>query len=898
MKDRLNSIRFRLLLTMMVTGLVPLVIMLVTTRTLLNRSIFQSEEEKVSDISRQLALHIGEVMDRAARDLESLKTNPFLSNPEGSRETKLGEMHRLVGVHEIFTDISLYDAKGFLLETTTDENQPSFKEYSTWFQEALDGDTVISHPRRRIGEEGLFLTVYMPVLTSGEIREVIKARLSFNRVMSLLEGVKVGDAGVVVLLDAWGNMISGPGTLDGSDKFDDRYSIDYWASDSVGQYQDLSGIEFLYSSRILPSSATQVDSPWVLLVMKPMQEVRAVLVQAQFTLAAAALGMMLVAAGSGLVLSRHFSRPLEKLGHAARLVAAGNLSIRAETGGSEEMDQLASSFNLMVEELGEHRDGLEKLVLSRTESLRRSQSELERTSARLQAAIDSTNNGFLVENLEGDVALVNQLFLDLVGVPQESLISNTADGILQVFARCGEIPDGGFEGWEVLRRQGKTIDCEVTLSEPTNRVLHVYSSPIYDRRGKLVGRVWNTQDLTQQRELEDSLRQSQKMEAIGQLAGGVAHDFNNLLTGILGNLALVSGEMEREQESSDLIQNLNLAIKAGERAAELVRQLLGFSRRSKMDLKPCDANIVLDEVRDILMATIDRRVRIALDLEESPWKVMADLGLLSQVIMNMGVNAKDAMPKGGTLHLRSRNRFISVKESRIHADAAPGDYLCLTVEDNGEGIPLEVQKRIFEPFFTTKGPGKGTGLGLATSFGIVKQLGGWIEMDSRPGEGTRFDIYLPRSAAAEAQPVLVESAVKTLEANGPGVGCTETILIIDDEDVVRHVARTLLRRLGYHVIEARDGIEGLAAHEAHRDSIDLVLLDLSMPNLSGRETFRCLRERDSGVPVLICSGYLVDLNEFTEECGACPNGFVQKPYRFEDISATIRKVLDTADRAA
>ncbi len=898
MNGRLNTIRYRLLLTMVVTGLVPLVIMLVTTRTVLNRSIMKSEEEKVSDISRQLSLHIGEVMDRAARDLESLKTNPFLSNHGESRDAKMREMHRLVGVHEIFTDISLYDADGFLLETTTEENQPSFKEYSTWFQQALGGETVISHPRRRIGEDGLFLTVYMPVLTSGDIQEVIKARLSFSRVMSLLDGVKVGDDGAVALLDAWGNLISGPGTSDGSQKFDDRYSLDFWASGPVGKYEDRGGNEFLYSSRILPSSATHVDSPWVLLVMKPMREVRAVLVQAQFTLAVAALGMMGVAAFSGLVLSRRFSQPLERLGHTARLVAGGNLSIRAESGGSEEMNQLATSFNLMVEELAEHRDGLEKLVLSRTESLRRSQSELERTSARLQAAIDSTNNGFLVENLEGDVALVNQLFLDLIGVSLDLHAPVSADGLLRIFDRNGEIPGGGFDEWSQSRRQGKTIDCEVTLSEPTNRVLHVYSSPIHDRRGKLVGRVWNTQDLTEQRELEDSLRQSQKMEAIGQLAGGVAHDFNNLLTGILGNLSLLSTEMEREGHGVDSKQNLALAIKAGERAAELVRQLLGFSRRSKMDLKACDSNIVLGEVRDLLLATIDRTVQIELDLEPSPWKVMADLGLLSQVIMNMGVNAKDAMPHGGSLHLRSSNRHISVDDSRYHADAAPGDYVCLTVEDNGEGIPLEVQKRIFEPFFTTKGPGKGTGLGLATSFGIVKQLGGWIEMDSRPGTGTRFDIYLPRSAAAEAQPELAERAVINGAGIAPVSGCNETILIIDDEDVVRHVARTLLMRLGYQVIEARDGIEGLAAHEEHGEAIDLVLLDLSMPNLSGRETFRRLRERDSGVPVLICSGYLVDLNEFTEECGACPNGFVQKPYRFDDMSDTIRRVLDKEARAA
>ncbi|MCB1064253.1 MAG: response regulator, partial [Verrucomicrobiae bacterium] len=406
------------------------------------------------------------------------------------------------------------------------------------------------------------------------------------------------------------------------------------------------------------------------------------------------------------------------------------------------------------------------------------------------------------------------------------------------------------------------------------------------------------QDLSEQRNLEDSLRQSQKMEAVGQLAGGIAHDFNNLLTGILGNLALVSLEMEKNPKSFSGEENLEFAIKAGERAAELVKQLLGFSRRSQMNLKACDSNHVLTEVRDILLATVDRRIKINLDLEPQPWKIMADLGLLSQVIINMAVNAKDAMPQGGNLYLRSENHKLDEDDAQSHAEALPGDYIRLTIEDDGEGIPLDVQKRIFEPFFTTKGQGKGTGLGLATSFGIIKQLGGWIEMDSTPGEGTRFEIFLPRSAAAEAQPseeIEKKALIKPLER---AMDKRETILIVDDEDVVRRVAQTLLVKLGYHVIEARDGLEAIELYEAHGDEIDLVLLDLTMPNLSGRETFSRLRADYPDVPVLICSGYLVDVNEFAEECSSVPNGFVQKPYHFEDMSDAVRRTLDGKQRAA
>ncbi|MCB1229790.1 MAG: response regulator [Verrucomicrobiae bacterium] len=865
--------------------------------TVLSRDLREIEEEKVSDISFQLGKHVAEVMDRSARDLESLMTNPFLSDHESKIENKLSEMRRLVSVYETYSDISLYDKDGYLIESTT-KDYPSHRDYTSWFDDALNGKITISQPHRKVGSEGLFLTVYLPVKSKeGEIEQVIKARLSFDRVMRLLADVHVGDDGKVVLLDSLGNVICDRDQDRLMEKFDPSKRPVDWLLHPVGSYVDQQGNEFLYAAAELPKALTHVDSHWIVLALRPMGEVMAVTRQAQATLLLATVSMVIVAVILGWFLSRRISLPLERIGNVARFVASGDLGVRASGDGSEEIDHLASSFNLMVEELGEHRDGLEKLVLSRTESLRRSQSELERTSARLQAAIDSTNNGFMVEDLDGDVAVVNRLFLDLLGLREGELHSTAADSILEVFDKNGEIPDGGFETWMAARFDGESIDCEVKLSRPDSRVLHVFSSPIRDRRGKLVGRVWNTQDLTEQRQLEESLRQSQKMEAIGQLAGGVAHDFNNLLTGILGNLSLVAIELEKQDGASECETNLKLAIKAGERAADLVRQLLGFSRRSQMDLKPCDSNIVVSEVRDILLATIDRKVRIDLELQDKPWKVMADLGLLSQVIMNMGVNAKDAMPDGGVLTLRSQNQTISVAESRQHADAAPGDYICLSVEDNGEGISPEVQKRIFEPFFTTKGPGKGTGLGLATSFGIIKQLGGWIEMDSREGEGTRFDIFLPRSAAAEAQPDVVGTDLRATvmkEGHQP----RETVLVIDDEDVVRHVACTLLTKLGYQVLEANDGQKGLDVYAENRERIDLILLDLSMPNLSGRETFRRLREDDEDVPVLICSGYLVDLNEFTEECGACPNGFVQKPYHFDDMTATVRQVLDDVQKAA
>lgn len=897
----MNTIRGRLLTSMMLTGLVPLIIVLVPMATVLNRNLRLQEEEKLTDTARQLGRLVAEVTDRTSRELSSLQSNPLLADPDGSLEVKLEEMHRLVKIFEVYSDISLYDSGGFLLGSTASEH-PAFREYSDWFSDALAGKVVLSHPQRVLGKEGLYLTVFLPVENAGKpnseaSRQVIKARLSFARIMSVLEGTRDDSGNIAFLLDSLGNALSGTDASRLMEKFDPAIPAEEWFERSVGAYTSPDGESFLFAREVLPSTVTNVNSDWIVLAMKPMREVTAVMRQSVLTLIAAAVCMMLVASALGFYLSKRMSRPLENIGEVARRVAGGDLLVRAdENEGASEVRGLAGSFNQMVAELAQHRESLEQLVTSRTESLNQSQSELERAGARLQAAIESTNNGFLVEDVSGNTAVVNDLFLTHLGIDHETFSPGQASEILAAFTRPGGISAGTQEEWIAKRGTNERIDCEVTLSLPERRVLNVYSAPVKDARGNLVGRVWNTQDLTEQRQLEEGLRQSQKMEAVGQLAGGVAHDFNNLLAGILGNLTLVQMALGTTINDEGR-ESLAHAIKAGERAVELVRQLLGFSRRSRMDLKPCDANLVLAEVRDLLAATIDRRISVELDLEEAPWRAMADVGMLGQVIMNMSVNAKDAMPNGGKLKLRSSNRILTRSDLRSHPEVPPGDFICLSVEDNGEGIPPEVQAKIFEPFFTTKEPGKGTGLGLATSFGIVKQLGGWIDFTSSPGKGTCFDIYLPRSSAAESESAGIPFAAPVNTDLAPS-RTGETILLVDDEGLIRRIGRTLLSKLGYEILEAEDGLEALEICRTRGDSISLVLLDLTMPNLSGKETFARLREMRPDLPVLICSGYLVDLNEFTRECGTCPDGFVQKPYSFEDMSAIVRKTLDAQSHAA
>lgn len=884
-----NNLRQRLLLFMVLAGLVPLGILMFTAHTVLHRAILDSEKEKVTDISHHLARLVTEIMDRSARDLRSLSSNPLLSDPGAKPTDQLEEMRRIVRVYEAFSDISLYGPDGYLLQSTA-ENYPVFQEYSTWFKDALTGKITISHPQRKLGADGLFLSVYLPAVgKDGKVRQVIKARLSFARVMDVLSGVPVGHKGEVFLLDAWGNVISSHNPALLLEKFDASLDPLFWQKNPSSIYDGERG-HFLFSASTIPASATHTETPWTLLAMRPMSEVNIVMNETSKSFLYAVAALLLFSGAGAYYLAGKISKPIENAGRVAAEVAAGNLDAVMPTTGPGELLRLATLFNGMVGELRQHRFGLEKIVRHRTDSLRRSQAKLLRLSAHLRAAINSTNNGFLVTDAEGRVALCNPLFPNFIGLENELAVGRELEPFFEKLRTNSTHLKGKAPDWTVAVGKEAEIDVEIMLNDASHRILHVFSAPLSGRRGENIGRVWTLNDITAQRNLEEGLRQSQKMEAVGQLAGGVAHDFNNLLTGILGNLALVELELEHK-ENFDCHDNLHHAIRAGERAAELVKQLLGFSRRSQMNLSPCEVGTVIAEVKNILSVTMDPSIRIEVDDAANAWPVLADANMLSQVLMNMGVNAKDAMPRGGSIRFSTANHFISSAEARRLREAIPGAYLRISVQDNGSGMPPEVLAHVFEPFFTTKAPGKGTGLGLATSFGIVKQLGGWIEVYSKPDEGTRFDIFLPRhTPTSPSAPAVLPPPPKAVRCEP--VRNHETILIVDDDEVVRRVASTLLGKLGYKVMIARDGREGLEVYAENRDQIDLVLMDLTMPNLSGKDAFRILRERFGPVPVVICSGYLLDLKEFASECGSEPSGFIQKPYRLDTMARTIREILD------
>jgi two-component system cell cycle sensor histidine kinase/response regulator CckA len=440
--------------------------------------------------------------------------------------------------------------------------------------------------------------------------------------------------------------------------------------------------------------------------------------------------------------------------------------------------------------------------------------------------------------------------------------------------RTGE-PIKGF-GWEVVAKDGTKLFGEVSVSL------------IKDSKGKPVGFRGIARDITERRRaeeekatLQEELRQSQKMEAIGGLAGGIAHDFNNLLTVISGNCQLSLLEL---QGGDPLKGNIEEIKAAADRATSLTRQLLAFSRRQVLDMKVLNLNAILRDLEKMLCRVIGEDVELVTSLDDDLGMVKTDPGGIEQVIMNLAVNARDAMPSGGKLIIKTSNAELDEPYARSHVAIKPGLYVKLCVVDTGVGITPEVREHIFEPFFTTKKKGKGTGLGLSTVYGIVKQSGGDIWVDSEPGLGTTFHIYLPR-----VDEPFEEMRKKVTREELPGGG--ETILVVEDEEDVRSLAVRILEKQGYKVLEASCGNDALVLSKERKEPIHMVLTDVVMPGMSGRQLADQLIHLHPKMKVLYMSGY-TDNAVFHH--GVLEEGvnYIHKPFTIDGLMKKMREVLD------
>jgi len=427
---------------------------------------------------------------------------------------------------------------------------------------------------------------------------------------------------------------------------------------------------------------------------------------------------------------------------------------------------------------------------------------------------------------------------------------------------------------------------EIMTRKGDRRLIVWNNSMLYDPRGDVTGTASIGNDVTEHRSLEEQLRESQKMEAVGRLAGGIAHDFNNLLTVIIGYVELLLSKIGKD---NPLSQEAGEIRNAALRAASLTNQLLAFSRRQILSPEVLDLNSIVTDVENMLRRIIEEHINLALNLCEALWKVKADRSRIEQVIVNMVINAKDAMPKGGTLTIETRNIQIEDMTANINPEIGPGAYAVFSIKDTGHGMDRETMARVFEPFFTTKEVGKGTGLGLATVYGIVMQSGGHIQVDSEPGHGTMFSIYLPRAQETPSPPKKAAPA----EINAISLSAdTKTILLVEDSDIVRELTRNILDIYGYAILEASSPEDAIRLCESHGGEIHLLLTDVVMPGMSGRELSDRLQPVRPSMKVLYMSGYT---GEAIVEHGILDAGihFIPKPFSPESMAQKILEVLNS-----
>jgi PAS domain S-box-containing protein len=423
------------------------------------------------------------------------------------------------------------------------------------------------------------------------------------------------------------------------------------------------------------------------------------------------------------------------------------------------------------------------------------------------------------------------------------------------------------------------IDHRIVRPDGTVRWVHEQADVVRGENGRPAALIGTVQDITDRKSLEEQLLQAQKMDAMGRLAGGVAHDFNNLLTAILGYADIVLRRLEADHPLRRKAEEIK---KAGERAAALTRQLLVFSRKQVMQTRVVSLNDVVTELERMLRRIIGEDVQLATALASDLGRIRADPAQLEQILLNLAVNARDAMPSGGLLVLETANAELDAAYAREHVGVVPGSYVMLVVSDTGVGMSEETRRHIFEPFFTTKEPGKGTGLGLATVYGIVAQSGGHIWVYSEPGVGSVFKVYLPRVADPVAADVADAPAV---------VGGTETILLVEDEEGVRELMTEVLSGLGYQVVSALRAEDALRVAAGHSGPLDLVISDVVLPGLGGPAFVEQLRAVRPGLPALFISGYTGDamLQRGIVEEGAA---VLAKPFAPEALGRRVRQVLD------
>lgn len=599
--------------------------------------------------------------------------------------------------------------------------------------------------------------------------------------------------------------------------------------------------------------------------------------------------------------------PIEKLTTLAQKIAGGDRTITSDVQSKSEVGLLSNSINSMVSELRDHHQKLEKTVDKRTIELQVTNEELQDTVSKLNAA--NTELQETRDNLELMVKeRTKQLQLAL------SYIDNIIDSMPSTL--IGVDPEGVITQWNSEAERVTGISVEVATGQPLKiampqladdmdkirtaistrekyiepkRPRQIVDKTVYENitiypliSNGVDGAVIHIDDVTERVAIEKSLQQSQKLDAIGQLAGGVAHDFNNMLSGILGAAQLLKMPGIGLDEKG--LKYVDLIVKSVSRSADLTAKLLAFGRKGELASTAIDIHAIIDDVQAIFDRTIDKNIQIIIEKNALHTTIIGDNSAIQNAIMNLGINSSHAMADGGALHIFTRDTVLNAHYCKASPfDIEPGQYIEIEIRDTGEGISQSDQTKIFEPFFTTKEQGRGTGLGLAAVYGTIQNHKGAINVYSEKGTGTIFHIYLPCS----------DQPIHTKQSNETVLSGSGTVLLIDDEEIIRVTGKFILEDMGYDVLIADNGIKGLEIFTAQHAEIDVVIMDMIMPEMNGREAFLKMKAIDNNCKVIIASGFTKNesLNDLREAGLA---GFLHKPFRDYQLSNVLAEILESS----
>ncbi|MEE9910804.1 MAG: response regulator [Deltaproteobacteria bacterium] len=586
-------------------------------------------------------------------------------------------------------------------------------------------------------------------------------------------------------------------------------------------------------------------------------------------IALAVIGITII---SLVLLLNRFVNPLLTLVQATREISAGKLFHRVAIQRHDEIGVLASAFNEMAESLESHRELLEGYNQTLEERIRERTEALKESESRYRAFFESTGTAMLITEEDGTISLVNGEFENMFGLKR---------GMIEGRRKWGE-----FIKKEDLE---KMMNYETQRATSSKFVPKNYEFRAMDVNGQIKDifitvsfvpgtskKISSLIDISEKKRLENGLQQAQKMEAIGTLAGGIAHDFNNMLMGIQGYASLMLFKMKKNDEHYEPLSKIEELVQSG---SNLTRQILGFARGGKFEILPSNINDIVEKTSNMFGRT-KKEIQIKKEFQEDIWTIDVDRGQIEQVFLNLYVNAWHAMPGGGELILETSNVNLT-EDFNAAFEVTPGPHVRVSVTDTGVGMDEKTRQRIFEPFFTTKEMGRGTGLGLAMVYGIVKGHNGIINVYSEKGQGTSFHLYFP---ALEKEVVQEEVVEKKVELG------RETILLVDDEEAVLTVSKNMLTSLGYHVITARSGRKALEIYKKGHHTIDLVMLDMIMPGISGGETFDGLKALNPGVKVILCSGYSRN-GQASQIIERGCRFFLQKPFSIYALSRKVREAL-------